>query len=189
MNNVLRVLHKLLSADTSANDLSGAALTANQAAIIARHPDLNPSLFNSAYWQNQRWHNTSLQSLLGDLSADWVKNKFNYYIPYSPSVEERPIICFAINNLQVKTRGDHTGFMGDLQIQVIVDSSQDNATKENITNRIFKILGESDQVDQDKCVPCGLQSMTYQFQTISSDVSNFDSNSIGYSFTCAIVDL
>lgn len=173
-----------------ANDLSGAALDAKKAEIIAAYPDIDSALFNADYWDAQQWHYTSLQTLLGDASTDWVKNKFSYLSPYNPEPEERPIICFSDSN-KITSRGvNNLGFEGEFQIQVIADSSLDNAKAENVANRIIKVLeGNDQQGPRNIITPNNLYSLNWEFQGSSTGTNNFDNITLNYHYAAIFIYL
>ena len=186
-NNIIRTFHRLLSLDTSANDLTGTPLANKKAEIIANYPDLDPALFDTAYWDAQKWHYTSLKTLLGDLSSNWVKNKF-YYFSHDANNDERPVITFSDRN-EIVSRGSSTYYEGTFTIQVIADSNLDNAKCENIASRIIQVLGDQVQVPDAITVPNNIRSLNYVYQGSTTGTNNFDIVTISYNYDASFIGL
>jgi hypothetical protein len=185
-NSIIRCFHRALGADTSANDLSGSDLQDKKDSIISAFPAINPALFTASYWEAQRWHYTSLQTLLGDSTNEWIKNKFSYLPSYDPSPQIVPYLAFS-DKSSISNRGSAIHLEGDLTIQVTAESDEDNSLAENISNRIIQVLGSQSGFAPEITVPNNIEYLRYVLQNSTSETESFDTVKIEYHYAASFL--
>ena len=188
MNNLDRAIIKFLSADIT--DLEG----------MPKQDKLNQviSLYNcdaseyGCYWdESGRWHYLSLRTLLNwDIVGDQVQANIPYtqYTVNIPSSWintrflsnalrhnelEKPFIKVS-NNLRLSGIGKSSQFEGSVKIEIICDSSRDEALCDCITWRIYTLLKNQNKLHD---------SINGIFNCVFNNLiitSNYDSNIITF---------
>lgn len=190
-NAIKRCFINLLSQDTKANDLTGVALDNKKQEILDKYQmlyNLDPLLFTNTYWKNCTFHYKSLQTLLGDSTNDWFKQKI---IPFQSQIEpnDLPIIQIQCNE-DVQNYGEIFSWQGLLTFNIIAKSSENMAIAENIGWRLINLLKQNHQLPQSITVPNNILGLTYSLSSSGSNQGDeYDTISHSYKIITQFIEV
>lgn len=163
-NAILRTILSYLKEDNSSKDLVSPALETTKTEIIQKYQkdyNINPAHITNEYWNSVgRTHLKSLQTLLGDTTSDWYKNKFSF-IDEDFYTSILPLITISCSDLEIQNYSNSPSYTSNVFLKINTLSKKDSSLGEAIAFRIKNLVLNA-KIAQEICLVNGLVYLQFQ---------------------------